>query len=99
MVSCLVKNAKNDVCFFFQQEGVEDRQKSGKNGPLSDFYLIVIMFLEVNNRHVSEGKCTYFMAGEKRKFVIHEIYEKYISLELLYRRKQSVKNVPVKNVP
>ena len=79
---------------FFPTRRGRDGQKLGKNRPLSDFYLMVIMFLEVNNRHVSESKCTYFMAGEKRKFVIHEIYEKYISLELLYRLKQSVKNVP-----
>ena len=47
----------------------------------------------VNNGHASESKCTYFyfMAGENRKYVNHEIF---INLKLLYRQKQSVENVP-----
>ena len=35
----------------------------------------MIMLSGVNNEHASESKCTYFMAGEKRKYVNHEIYE------------------------
>ena len=55
----------------------------------------MIMLSGVNNEHASESKYSYFMAGEKRKYVNHEIqYEIYINLELLYRRKQSVENVP-----
>ena len=77
---------------FSWQDGVKDGHRLGKTWSLSDFYLIVTMFfLGVNNRHASKSKCTYFMAGEKRKYVNHEIY---INLELLYRWKQSVENVP-----
>ena len=47
--------------------------RSGKNRLLSNFNPIMITFLGVNNEHVSESKCTYFMAGEKRKYVNHEI--------------------------
>ena len=45
------------------------------------------MLLGVNNGHASESKCTYFMAGEKRKYVNRETYEIYINLELLYKGK------------
>ena len=76
---------------FSWQDGVKDGHRLGKTGSLSDFYLTATMFLGVNNRHASKSKCTYFMAGEKRKYVNHEIY---INLELLYRWKQSVENVP-----
>ena len=76
---------------FSWQDGVKDGHRLGKTWSLSDFYLIVTMFFGVNNRHGSKSKCTYFMAGEKRKYVNHEIY---INLELLYRWKQSVENVP-----
>ena len=46
------------------------------------------MFLGVNNGHASESKCNYFMAGEKTKYVNHEIYyEIYINLELNYMKR------------
>ena len=50
----------------------------------------------MNNEHASESKCTYFMAGEQRKWVNYEIYHEIdINLELLYRWKQPVKNVSI----
>ena len=52
------------------------RHRAGKNRPLSNFYLIVIIFLGVNNKHASESKGTYFMAREisrKRKYINNEI--------------------------
>ena len=53
------------------------------------------MLILVNNEHASESKCTYFMAGEKRKYENHEIYHEIdINLDLLYIWKQSVENVP-----
>ena len=56
-----------------RQDGVKDGHRSGKNQPLSNFCQIMIMLLGVNNEHAFESKCTYFMAGEKRKYVSHEI--------------------------
>ena len=50
---------------------VKDRHTLGKNRPLSNFHQI--MLLVVNNEHASESKCTYFLEGEKRKYVNHEI--------------------------
>ena len=64
---------------FSWQDGVKDGHRLGKTQSLSDFYLIVTMFLGVNNRHASKSKCTYFMAGEKRKYVNHEIYISILS--------------------
>ena len=52
---------------------VKDRPMFGKNRPLSNFHQIMIMLLGVNNEHVSESKFTYFLEGEKRKYVNHEI--------------------------
>ena len=82
---------------FSRKDGVKDGHRLGKHQPLSNFHQIIIL-LGVNtyNKHASESKCTYFMAGEKRKYVNHEIYYHGIdiNLELLYRWKQSVENVP-----
>ena len=52
---------------------VKDRHMLGKNRPLSNFHQIMIMLLGVNNEHASESKFTYFLEGEKRKYVNHEI--------------------------
>ena len=73
LLSRLVKNTGKKCPVFSRQDWVKDGQRPGKNLPPSNFYLIVIMFLGVNNRHTSESKCTYFMAGEKTKYVNHEI--------------------------
>ena len=83
----------------FSTRWVKDGHRAGKNRPLSNFYLIVIIFLGVNNRYASESKCTYFMAREisrKRKYINNETqyHEIYISHELLYSQKQPVQDVP-----
>ena len=59
--------------FFPNKMVVKDRHMLGKNRPLSNFHQIMIMLLGVNNEHVSESKFTYFLEGEKRKYVNHEI--------------------------
>ena len=40
----------------------------------------MIMLSGINNEHASESKYTYFMAGEKRQYVNHEVNMKYISI-------------------
>ena len=97
LLSRLVKNTEKRCPIYSQQDGVKDRYRSGKKRPLSDFYPIEIIFLGVNNGHASKSKCTYFITREisrKRKYINNEIYEMYISHELLYSQKQPVKDIP-----
>ena len=54
----LVKNTEKLCPIYSRQNGVRDGHRPGKNWLLSDFYPIVIIFLEVNNGHASESKCT-----------------------------------------
>ena len=68
----MVKNTEKWCPIFFPNKMVvKDRHTLGKNRPLSNFHQI--MLLVVNNEHASESKCTYFLEGEKRKYVNHEI--------------------------
>ena len=61
------KKPRKMISVFFHTRWGKRTHRSGKYRPLSDFYLIMIMFWGVNNEHASESKCTYFVARKKRK--------------------------------